>query len=203
MENGTGLGAEAGADSEPQVWLLRHGETEWSLSGQHTGATDVPLTAAGEAAARRLRSDLEKCRFTRVLCSPLLRARRTAELAGLEDVELCDELVEWHYGDYEGITTADIRKRDPAWSIWTNGAPDGESPTEVATRVDGVIAGCRSAGGDSLLVAHGHILRALAARWVEQPVTLGAHLPLETGRLCLLSYDRGTPTIERWNVPPA
>lgn len=191
------------AKNVPQVWLLRHGETEWSRSGQHTGVTDLPLTAAGEEAARRLRAGLDECRFTRVLCSPLLRARRTAELAGLDDVEMCDDLVEWRYGDYEGITTADIRKHDPEWSVWTHGAPGGESPAEVAKRVDGVIDGCRSAGGDSLLVAHGHILRALAARWVDSPVTLGVHLPLDTGRLCLLSHDRGTPTIERWNVPPA
>ncbi len=183
----------------PEVWLVRHGETEWSLSGQHTGVTDLPLTAAGEEKARALAPLLTQAAFDRVLSSPLQRARRTADFAGLAGVGLCDDLVEWRYGDYEGVTTVDIRKTKPEWSVWTDGAPHGESPVDVSARVDRVIEHCRSLGGRTLLVAHGHVLRALAARWVEQPVALGAHLPLGTAKLCVLGYDRGVPTLERWN----
>lgn len=187
------------AEAAPEVWLIRHGETEWSLSGQHTGVTDLPLTAAGEEKAMAMAPLLAHAAFDRVLSSPLQRARRTAELAGLADVQSCDDLVEWRYGDYEGITTVDIREQRPDWSVWTDGAPHGESPGDVSARVDRVIELCQSLGGRSLLVAHGHVLRSLAARWVEQPIALGAHLPLGTARVCVLGYDRGTPTIDRWN----
>ncbi len=187
------------AEATPVVWLIRHGETEWSLSGQHTGVTDLPLTVAGEEKAKALASLLADATLDRVVSSPLQRARRTAELAGLTAVELCDDLVEWVYGDYEGMTTVDIRKSQPDWSIWADGAPNGESPQDVCERVDRVIESCRSGGGRTLLVAHGHVLRALAARWLEQPITLGAHLPLGTAKLCVLGYDRGIPTLERWN----
>ncbi|MGI8888754.1 MAG: histidine phosphatase family protein [Nocardioidaceae bacterium] len=182
------------------MWLIRHGETEWSLTGQHTGVTDVPLTTLGEERARALAPQLTSVQFDQVLASPLQRARVTAELAGFAGAERCDDLVEWKYGDYEGVTTVDIRSKDPEWSVWTDGAPGGESPDDVAARVDRVVAGCRSAGGRSLLFAHGHVLRALAARWLDQQLTLGAHLPLGTGKICVLGYDRGVPTIERWNA---
>lgn len=186
-------------DAVPEVWLIRHGETEWSLSGQHTGDTDLPLTAAGEDKAKALAPLLADAAFDRVLSSPLQRAHRTADLAGLADVELCDDLVEWRYGDYEGVTTVDIRKTQPRWSVWTDGAPGGESPKDVSARVDRVIDGCRGKGGRTLLVAHGHVLRALAVRWIDQPVAMGIHLPLDTAKLCVLGYDRGVPTLERWN----
>lgn len=186
-------------DVAPEVWLVRHGETEWSRSGQHTGVTDLALTPTGEQKARALAPLLASVHFDRVLSSPLQRARRTAELAGLAAVELCDQLVEWRYGDYEGVTTAEIRKTEPGWSVWSDGAPNGESPEEVSARVDAVIARCRTTGGRTLLVAHGHVLRSLAVRWIEQPISLGARLPLDTARVSVLGYDRGVATLERWN----
>lgn len=189
------------SDAGAEVWLVRHGETEWSLSGQHTGVTDLPLTPVGEDKAKALAPLLAGTAFGRILSSPLQRARRTADLAGLADVQICADLVEWRYGDYEGITTAEIRETQPDWSVWTDGAPHGESPGDVSARVDRVIERCRNLGARTLLVAHGHVLRALAARWVEQPIALGAHLPLGTARVCVLGFDRGTPTIDRWNVP--
>lgn len=189
------------SDAGAEVWLVRHGETEWSLSGQHTGVTDLPLTPVGEDKAKALAPLLAGTAFGRILSSPLQRARRTADLAGLADVQICADLVEWRYGDYEGITTAEIRETQPDWSVWTDGAPHGESPGDVSARVDRVVESCRNLGERTLLVAHGHVLRALAARWVEQPIALGAHLPLGTARVCVLGFDRGTPTIDRWNVP--
>ncbi|MBA3266018.1 MAG: histidine phosphatase family protein [Nocardioidaceae bacterium] len=197
------MSAGAADEVASEVWLIRHGETEWSLSGQHTGVTDLPLTLAGEERARALAPSLARMAFDRVLSSPLQRACRTADLAGLRDVEICDDLVEWRYGDYEGVTTADIRKTQPDWSVWTAGAPNGESPAEISARVDRVIERCQSSKGRTLLVAHGHVLRSLAARWIEQPVTLGAHLPLGTAKLCVLGFDRGIPTVERWNAEPS
>ncbi len=186
-------------NAEPEVWLVRHGETEWSKSGQHTGRTDLPLTEAGVAAARSLAPILAEMTFDQVLCSPLLRARHTAELAKVEGAVRCDDLVEWDYGDYEGRTRKEILAERSGWSIWTDGAPNGEAPEVVSARVDRVITGCREHGGRSLLIAHGHLLRALAARWIDQPILVGAHLPLDTGKLGVLGYDRGVPTMERWN----
>jgi broad specificity phosphatase PhoE len=185
---------------EPEVWLIRHGETEWSLSGQHTGVTDLPMTEAGEAAAKALHDILAGTSFDLVLCSPRRRARRTAELAGFTDVQIEQDLAEWDYGDYEGRTRADIHKERPDWSIWTDGAPHGETPDQIGARVDRVIAKCRAAGGRVLLFSHGHLLRTLAARWIAQPVTVGAHLPLDTAKVCVLAYDRGLPTLDRWNA---
>lgn len=187
-------------DAEDEVWLVRHGETEWSKSGQHTGVTDIPLTDAGVEAARGLRPLLTESVFDLVLCSPRQRAVRTARLAGLEDFQIEEDLVEWNYGEYEGRTRVEIHQERPDWSIWTEGAPGGESPDQIRARVDRVVAKCRANGGRVLLVAHGHVLRTLAARWIAQPVTVGAHLPLDTAKLSVLSYDRGTPTIDRWNA---
>ncbi len=188
------------SEGEDEVWLVRHGETEWSKSGQHTGVTDLPLTADGEKAAVSLRPLLTSTPFDLVLCSPRLRARHTAELAGVTDLHIEDDLVEWNYGDYEGRTRIDVQEERPGWSVWTDGAPNGESPDEIAERVDTVIAKCRAHGGRVMLIAHGHVLRTLAARWIAQPVTVGAHLPLDTAKLSVLSYDRGTPTLDRWNA---
>ena len=188
------------SESAVEVWLVRHGETEWSRSGQHTGKTDLPLNEAGVEDAKRLTEVLSGVSAERVLASPLQRAWRTAELAGFLRPDAVDDLVEWDYGDYEGRTRAEVHEERPDWSVWTDGTPGGESPADVSDRVDRVIAGCRDAGGRSLLFAHGHILRALAARWIEQPVAVGAHLPLQTAKIGVLGYDRGTPTIDRWNA---
>jgi broad specificity phosphatase PhoE len=187
-------------DAEPEVWLIRHGETEWSKSGRHTGTTDLPLTPEGERDARSLRPLLSRTTFDMVLSSPRRRARETAELAGVTGFHIENDLVEWDYGDYEGRTRIDIQRERRNWSIWTDGAPGGETPEGVSARVDRVIAKCRAVDGRVLLFAHGHVLRSLAARWIEQPITVGAHLPLDTAKLSVLSYDRGTPTIDRWNA---
>jgi probable phosphoglycerate mutase len=192
------------SDGEPEsseVWIVRHGETEWSKSGRHTGTTDLPLTEKGERDALRLAPTLAGVHFDLILCSPRQRARRTAELAGIRDLEITDGLAEWDYGDYEGRTRIDIQADRPDWSVWVDGCPGGESPDQVARRVDGVIARVQETAGRALLFAHGHILRSLAARWLTQPVALGAHLELATGRVSVLGHDRGTPTLELWNAP--
>jgi broad specificity phosphatase PhoE len=186
---------------ETEVWLIRHGETEWSRQHMHTGSTDIPLTDTGEKKAAALRERLKGVSFDLVLTSPLQRARRTAELAGFPDAEPTPDLVEWDYGDYEGRTTVDIHEERPSWYLWTDGVPGGDSPADVIVRVARVIGRCRSVRGRCLLFAHGHILRSLASQWIEQPLELGAHLNLETARVSILADDRGTPTIERWNSP--
>ena len=183
-----------------EVWLVRHGETEWSKAGRHTSRTDLPLLPEGEAAAEALAPRLRDVDFALVLVSPRQRAVRTADLAGLRGYRIEPDLVEWDYGRYEGLTRVEIRKDDPDWSIWDAGAPAGESPADIANRVDRVIKQIRSVNGRVLLVAHGHILRALSVRWIAQPVDLGENLPLDTAKICVLSTDRGTPTIETWNA---
>jgi probable phosphoglycerate mutase len=188
-------------ESEVTIWVVRHGETEWSEEGRHTGCTDVPLTARGEDLARGLRSKLAGRRFTLVVTSPLQRARRTAELAGFSDAEVWGDLHEWDYGDYEGMTRGEIQERRPDWWLWTDGCPGGESPGQMTSRVDAVVERCAGAGGDVLMFAHGHLLRSLAARWIGQPVSLGAHLDLYPARVNLLGNDRGTPTLQLWNSP--
>ncbi len=162
--------------------------------------TDVPLTEAGVAVARELRSTLAGPDFGLVLTSPRSRARRTAELAGFPEAEVDDDLVEWAYGDYEGITTAEIREAVPGWTIWTHPAPGGETAAEVAARVDRVIARVRAVDGDSLLFGHAHALRALAARWLGQDVRDGGFYRLDTGTISVLGYERETPVIARWNA---
>lgn len=192
------------SDGEPEsseVWIVRHGETEWSRSGRHTGTTDLALTAQGEQDAIALTPALAGVHFDLVLCSPRQRARRTAELAGIPAAEITDQLTEWDYGEYEGRTRVDIQAERPGWSVWVDGCPGGESPQQVTRRVDRVIARVRATEGRVLLFAHGHILRSLAARWLEQSVGLGAHLELATGRVSVLGHDRGTPTLELWNAP--
>jgi probable phosphoglycerate mutase len=188
-----------------QVWLVRHGETEWSRDGKHTSVTDVPLTEAGVAVARELRTKLAGPDFGLVLTSPRSRARHTAELAGFADAEVDEDLVEWAYGDYEGVTTPEIRERVPGWTIWTHPTPGGETAAEVTARLDRVVARCKKSLESQpvrpvLVFGHGHALRALAARWIEQPVDEGRFLRLDTATVSVLGYERETPVILRWNA---
>ncbi len=185
----------------PTVYLARHGETAWSKSGQHTSHTDLPLLPAGEDAARQLRERLAGLHFERVFSSPLSRATRTAELAGFTP-ELDDDLREWNYGDYEGITSAEIARQRPGWDLFRDGAPNGESPEQVAARADRLVARLKALRGNILCVAHGHILRVLAARWINFPVQLGAALLLDTASISILSFNhhnRNEPAIQVWN----
>jgi probable phosphoglycerate mutase len=184
-----------------EVVLVRHAETEWSRARRHTGRTDIPLLEEGREHARTLKARLAGREFALVLASPLSRARETAQLAGLDDrVQLRDDLMEWDYGDYEGITTEEIRRTRPDWWLWRDGCPGGESPADVAGRVDGVIDEVLSVEGDVAVFAHGHILRALAARWAQQEVELGGHLMLSTGALCVLGFEREVRAITLWNA---
>src|SRR4051794_25485997 len=183
-----------------EVWLVRHAETEWSRTGKHTGRTDIPLTDTGREVARAMRARLEGHAFALVLCSPLSRARETAQLAGLECSGLRDDLLEWDYGEYEGLTTLEIREDRPDWFLWRDGAPGGEMPDEVAARCDRLVAELRAMEGKVALVAHGHILRALGARWIDAPVDLGGRLHLATGTVSVLAYEREVPVISRWNT---
>jgi broad specificity phosphatase PhoE len=182
-----------------ELWLVRHGETEWSRDGRHTSITDVPLLPEGEVAARSLAGRLGAHAFDLVLTSPRLRARRTAELAGNPDGVVEEDLAEWAYGTYEGLTTAEIRASVPDWTIWTHGGLDGESVRDVTARMDRVIARVRANGGRVLCFGHGHALRALAARWVGQPVSLGGSLALDTATISVLGHDREMPVIVHWN----
>jgi len=187
----------------PELVLVRHGETEWSRSGRHTGRTDLPLTEAGRGEARALAPRLADRRFALVLASPLRRARETARLAGFGDrAEPCDDLRERDYGAYEGRTTAEIREEHPGWNVWTGPLPDGESLEALGERVDRVIARARAAPGDVLLFAHAHSLRVLAARWCELPPVEGRRLLVGTGSLSLLGWERETPGIRALNVRP-
>jgi broad specificity phosphatase PhoE len=180
------------------LWLVRHGETEWSRDHRHTSVTDLDLTEAGVDVAGRLRERLAGHEFDLVLSSPRLRARRTAELAGFEP-ELDEDLVEWAYGDYEGVTTAEIRETVPGWTVWTHPVPGGESGADVAQRLDRVVARARDAAGDVLVFGHGHALRALVARWLGLPVADGRLFRLDTATLGVLGYERETPVVLRWN----
>lgn len=189
------------------VVVVRHGETAWALAHRHTGRADIPLTEIGRADAAGLAPQLAGWTFGLVLVSPLLRAVTTAQLAGVLDGAQRDEdLVEWDYGSAEGRTREDVQAETPGWDLWTDGGPDGESPGDVQTRVDRVAARLGpygSPGGPhACVVAHGHLLRALAARWLGAPVVLGRRLALETAHVGVLSQDRGgTPVLQRWNAP--
>lgn len=182
------------------LWLVRHGATEWSESGRHTGRTDLPLTARGEASARDLAPALDGHDFALVLTSPLQRARRTAVLAGFDDALPDDDLAEWDYGDYEGVTTADIRETVPGWTVWTHRCPGGETAEEIAERLDRVVERARETGGDTLVFGHGHALRALAARWLGEPVAFGRFLKLDTATYSQLGAERDQPVLLVWNA---
>ena len=185
----------------PLLHLVRHGATEWSASGQHTSRTDIALTADGERQARDLAPMLEGLNVAAVLCSPMQRARRTCELAGLSDrAEVDDDLREWNYGDYEGVTTATIRTTVPGWTVCTGTCPSGESIAEVAARADRLIARVRATAGDTIVFAHGHVLRVVAARWCELDPLEGRRFVLDPATLSTLGWERETPAIRRWNT---
>ena len=182
------------------IVLVRHGPTEWSVSGRHTGKTDLPLTEDGRAAAASLRERLAGYEFTTVLTSPLLRARETAELAGLGDrAEPEADLREYDYGDYEGLTTDQIREDRPGWYLWRDGVPDGETTEQVGDRADRAIARVLAEGGDAVMFAHGHILRVLGARWIDLPASHGGRLALGTAAVCELGLERDRHVIRLWN----
>jgi broad specificity phosphatase PhoE len=186
-----------------EVLLVRHGETEWTLNGKHTGTTDIPLTDHGREVAREIANRLAGREFAAVFSSPLQRSLDTARLAGFDDsrVEILDELREWDYGEFEGLTTKEIREEVPGWLLWRDGAPGGEQAADVGARADIVIDRIRSIDGDVLVFSHGHYLRVLAARWAEFPPMRGAALGLETATLSVLGWEREVPVIWEWNAP--
>lgn len=186
----------------PRLWVVRHGETEWADSGQHTSHTDVPLTDAGRQQAAALGEVLNRHPFAAVLSSPLSRALDTCRLAGFGDrVELTDDLREWDYGEDEGRTTAEIQVDRPGWTIWTAGPRGGETIDEVAARADRIVARARAAGGDVLCFAHGHVLRIVAARWLGLAAPDGSLLALDPATISILGWEHASPVIERWNQP--
>ena len=182
---------------------MRHGETAWSLSGQHTSRTDLPLTPRGEEAVRGLGERIGSKEFAHVFVSPSLRARQTCAILGFESAARIDsDFAEWDYGDFEGCRTVEIRADWPDWNLFRDGCPSGESPEQMSARADRVIARLRSLDGDVLIVSHGHFLRALAVRWIGLPVEQARHFPLETASFSVLGFDGGAenaPTIARWN----
>jgi broad specificity phosphatase PhoE len=184
-----------------RVVLLRHGATEWSRSGQHTGRTDVPLLEVGREQARAAGELLRSMTFAQVLTSPLLRARETAALAGF-DGEVDPDLLEWDYGAYEGLTSVEIQAKRPGWTLWTDGVVDGERAADVGRRVDRVIERARLVQGDTLCVAHGHVLRVLTARWLGLPPVGGRLFALGTGTVSILGWERDTPVVTLWNDGP-
>jgi broad specificity phosphatase PhoE len=185
------------------ILLIRHGQTEWSANGRHTSYTDLPLTDKGERQAEALRAAMAHRDIAAVLSSPMRRARRTAELAGLPVTATDDDLVEWNYGAYEGITTAQIHADRPDWSLWRDGCPDGESPEQVGARLDRVLGRARTLtpSGDVVLVGHGHSLRVCGARWIGLPAGHGGALLLDTATLSSLGAEHGNPVIAHWNSP--
>jgi broad specificity phosphatase PhoE len=186
------------------AYLIRHGETEWSRSGRHTGTTDIPLTDLGRLVARSLEPILARETFALVLSSPLGRAKQTGVLAGFgERAEIDRDLAEWDYGEYEGLTADEIRMKAPDWTIFNDGCPGGESPEQVRARADRVIARIRSTEGHVALFAHGHLLRVLAARWLGLPTSAGSWFLLDTATVSVLSYYRGTPAVKQWNTSVA
>jgi len=186
----------------PQIWLARHGETTWSLSGQHTGRTDLPLTERGQKNAELLGKRLARRSFPAVFTSPLQRARRTCEIAGFADSARVEpDLVEWDYGEYEGLTTAQILQRRPDWNLFRDGCPGGESVAQISARADRAVSKLRAANGDVLVFSSGHILRVIAARWLGMPASAGEHFALDTATLSVLGYlhNLAEPAIRLWN----
>ena len=191
---------DAAVPDGAELWLIRHGETEWSLAGKHTSVTDLPLTARGELQAAALRRALVGLSPSLVLCSPRLRAQATAKLAGLAISDTDPDLAEWNYGEYEGLTSRQIREQAPGWLLFRDGCPGGETPQDVGARADRVIARVREVDGNVALFAHGHILRVLAARWIALPASAGQHFLLDTGTLSVLGYYQETPAMKIWNA---
>jgi len=190
------------SNPEQKVYLLRHGETEWSLNGRHTGVTDIPLTENGRKLARQLRPILAREKFVMVLTSPLQRARETCELAGLGTLASVDrDLMEWNYGEYEVLTTEQIRQTRPDWSVFRDGCPGGESPLQVSVRADRIVSRVRAVDGNVALFSHGHILRVLAARWINLSASYGENFLLDTATLNVLGYYRESPAFKIWNAP--
>ena len=194
--------------TEPlRIYYVRHGETEWSLSGQHTGATDIPLTANGEVGARELGPWLQKVNFTKVLTSPRQRARRTGELAGLgANLEVEPDLAEWNYGDYEGMLSADIKAQRPGWNVFRDGCPNGDSAEQMSARVDRLIAKLSGLSGNVALFSHGHFGAVLGARWMGLPIAQGRHFMLAPASMSILPVDvrhENIHAIELWNAVPA
>jgi broad specificity phosphatase PhoE len=187
--------------THPELWIARHGETDWSAAGRHTGRTDIPLNDNGRAGASQLADILAGQQFDLVLTSPLQRARETCELAGFGDQAVLDpDLREWDYGDYEGITSEQIRETRPGWRIFADGCPGGETLAEVGARIDRVISRIRAVDGRVLAFGHGHSLRILAARWIELPPSGGARLALGTATISVLDWDRDVAVISHWNA---
>jgi broad specificity phosphatase PhoE len=187
-----------------EIVIVRHGETEWSRDGKHTSTTDLPLLEEGRARARELRSALGGRRFALVLCSPLRRARETCQLAGFGDAaEIDEDLVEWNYGEYEGLTTDEIRVTRPGWFLWRDGCPGGESPEQIGARADRVLSRLRSADGGAIAFAHGHILRVVGARWIDLSPAGGAHFKLGAGAFSVLGYERDVEAFSGWNYGPS
>ncbi len=182
-----------------QLWLVRHGETEWSAAGRHTSRTDLDLTPAGVAAALGVGDKVAGTSFARVLSSPLRRARRTAELAGHADADVAEDLHEWDYGTDEGLTTRQIRETRPGWTVWRDGPADGETAADVGARADRVIDLVRTGNAPVLAFSHGHFCRVLGARWLGLPVGDGAHLALSTASVSVLGWERDTPSVLHWN----
>ena len=192
------------AEKRPEIWIVRHGETEWSLTGRHTGCTDLPLTANGAAKAKQVGEILGGRKFALVLTSPLQRARETCRLAGYGDqAETCDDLLEWDYGEYEGRTTAEIRAEAPGWSVWEGAVPGGESLEQVSARVRRVIERAEQAGGDVACFAHGHVLRVLMVTWIGRPPDEGRLVRLGSASVSVLGYEHEQRVLQRVNVQPA
>lgn len=187
-------------DRPARLFLVRHGETEWSRSGRHTGREDIPLTAAGEEAAKKLGKRLASRTFSKVFSSPLQRARRTCELCGFgAAATLLPELMEWDYGRYGGVTGTEIRSQRPDWKLFRDGCPGGEQPGDVTARVDRILPALRAPGGDILVFAHGHLLRVLMARWTGLPLEDAARFSLDPASLSILGSEHGESVVERWN----
>jgi probable phosphoglycerate mutase len=193
------VSSEGSTPRRGELWLVRHGETTWSRDGRHTSVTELPLTQRGIEAAREVGRRLAGHAFALVLTSPRRRARETAELAGFPDAVVDDDLAEWAYGRYEGVTTAEIRESDPGWTVWTHPSPGGETAEDVTARVDRVIERVRSVDGDVLVFGHSHLLRALAARWLGLSVAEGRLFRLDPATISVLGYERETPVAVRWN----
>lgn len=188
--------------NKAELWLMRHGETEWTLNGKHTSYTDLPLTENGRRQAEALQPVLAKQAFDLVLSSPRQRARTTAELAGLGHADIEPNLQEWNYGDYEGLSTPEIRETHPGWNVWVDPITGGESLEQVAARTQAVIDRCIAHGGRCALFAHAHVFRVLATTWLQQPGGFGARLSLSTATYSVLGWERDTRVISRWNVAP-